>query len=120
MLLFPQDDKTYEGTDVYLTDLIDKSEIPSRLEGFTFRNCRIHGPALVYPFAAPNIFIGSRLNHPTEAIFFEVPVGSQRVGIVALIACRFINCDIINVGIAGTPKQLAQISIGAAPSAPRS
>jgi hypothetical protein len=119
-LLFPQDDKTYEDTDVYLTDLIDKHEVPSRLEGFTFINCRIHGPALVYPFGAPNIFIGSRLHHPTETVFFELPVGSQRVGIVALIACRFINCDIINMGIAGTPEQLARVSIDAASDAEKS
>jgi hypothetical protein len=118
MLLFPPDDKAYEATDIYLADLVDRSKVPSVLEGFTFRNCRIYGPALVYPFGAPNIFIGSQLKHSAEAVFFEVPAGSQKVGVMALSACRFINCEIINIGIAGTAEQLAQVSMGVGPSAP--
>jgi hypothetical protein len=107
MMLFPQEDKTYVESDINLTDLLNRSEQPPRLEGLTFIRCRIHGPIVAYPFGAPNDFSGSRPQDPIESMLFEVPEGSSKVGAVPLIACRFIDCEIEGMGIIGTPEQLA-------------
>jgi hypothetical protein len=105
-LLFPEENKTYVQRDVYLTDLLDKREQPPRLEGFTFTQCRVYGPIVVYPFGAPNVFNHCHFHSSTDAMLYEVPGDSFRIGCVPLIACRFTDCEIENVGIMGTSEQL--------------
>ncbi len=106
-LLLPQDDKLYIGADISLTDLLDRSREPPRLEGLTFTEYRVRGPVVVYPFGAPNAFNGCRFQNPVEAMLFEVPDKSFKVGVVPMIACRFTECEIEGMAFVGPPEQLA-------------
>jgi hypothetical protein len=107
-MLLPREDKTYIGADVILTDLIDRREQPPRLEGFSFTDCRIHGPILIFPFVAPSAFTGCRFQNSSETMLFEFPEGTAKVGAVPLVACRFTNCEIEGMGFLGAPEQLAR------------
>jgi len=100
-------DKTYEDKIIYLTDLLNKRERPPKLEGFTFTRCQIRGPVVVYPMGGT--ISGCHFHNDAEAMLYEVPEGSTKVGIVGLVDCTFTDCDIESVGFAGTPAQLDQI-----------
>ena len=116
-LLMPREDKTYEKTEVYLTDLLDKARRPPILEGYTFSQCKIHGPIITY-FGGPNVFDRCTFQDPVEAIFREVPEGSPVTGVVQLIACRFTECEIEGMGVIGSPDQIAALRQGLEPPAP--
>jgi hypothetical protein len=105
-MLFPQEDKTYTDTEVYLTDLLDRGERLPGLNGFTFTRCQIFGPIVVFPFGAPNAFDECHFRNPAEAMLFEVSGDVPVVGVVPLVACRFRECEIEGMGFCGTHEQL--------------
>jgi hypothetical protein len=75
----------------------------TRLEGLTFTDCWIRGPAVLAPndeceFRDP-VFYGT-----LEEIIWERPEGSGAIGAIHLHNCVFIDCTFANIGLAGTPK----------------
>jgi hypothetical protein len=107
-------DNAYDQKVIYLPELVDKRARPSILKGFTFTECQINGPAVVA--LLPNITInGCRFEvDNVEAMCFEVPEDSPKVGVIGLTDCVFTDCSISNIAFMGTPEVLA-ILRGASP-----
>lgn len=103
-------DRQYRNEPVRLSDLTVNS---STVEGYTFLNCRIIGPAVVA------LLDGVEVTHCTwdapglDAIFWEVL--SERgpvVGAVGLLNCTFSNCRFELIGVAGPPEMRSQLESG--------
>lgn len=93
------DDKTYRGAVVRLTELVDEDGI---LERFAFVRCTLKGPAVLVPLGH-TAFMGNRFGDP-EALLWEIPEDRERVsGAIAAIDCTFEECEFTNVGLAGPP-----------------
>lgn len=89
----------------------------SVLEGMTFVNCRMIGPAVLVflnavemshcTFNAPNL----------EAVFWEIATDRQVVvGVVGVSNCTFSNCTFENVGLAGPPEMRLVLESGFRPA----
>ena len=72
------------------------------LQGLTFQNCRIVGPAILIPVGNTRI-LSSRWEAPgIDAIFWEIqPERSQVVGAVVVVDCVFSGCSFSEIGLAG-------------------
>jgi hypothetical protein len=114
--MFPEEGKAYTQTDVHLLDLLDKHEQMPRLERFTFTQCVVYGPMVLYPFGAPNIFRDCTFQNSRDQMLYEFPANSSRVGAVPLIGCSFVDCDLRNIGFLGTAEQLRAFAASTASS----
>ncbi len=77
------------------------------LEGLTFQNCRIIGPAVLVPLGSGSMqHCGFDVEQGgVDAIFWEIPPDREYVvGAVGLINCHFSSCTFVSIGIAGTPE----------------
>jgi hypothetical protein len=101
-------EKVYVSREVYLTELLDKTW-PSELEGFSFTSCRIYGPMVVLQLGNVT-FVNVRFNaRDVDEMFFEVPAGTAKVGVVGLRNCTFADCEIDGVAFVGTREVRDQI-----------
>ena len=95
------EDKAYRGRVVRLTELAGDDGI---LEGFTFDDCTIRGPAVVVP-QGTTTFAHSNLGGDLDAILWEIPPERPRVtGAILAVDCTFEGCTFVNVGFAGPPE----------------
>jgi hypothetical protein len=99
-------EKTYEDTEVYLTDLLDKQDNPPKLDGFTFRKCRIHGPMVVVQVHNVRFNRCEFTVRNIDEMFFEIPAGTPKVGVVGLLDCLFEDCVIDGMAVMGPPDFL--------------
>lgn len=101
-------EKMYVNREVYLTDLLDKTW-PPKLDGFSFTSCRIYGPMVVLQLGNVT-FANVRFNAgDVDEMFFEVPAGAPKVGVVGLLNCTFADCEIDGVAFVGTREVRDQI-----------
>lgn len=103
----------YEGLNIFLPALAIEAARRGEavIEGKTFTNCMIEGPAVLLPLGACN-FDGCNMGDAQGDIrnLLLQPLGPQKVtGTVAFKDCQFINCQFIRVGFTGTPDFLAQV-----------
>jgi hypothetical protein len=92
-------DKTYEDRVVRITELVD---IDGLLDGFTFINCEISGPAVIVPSASQ--ITGADTGAPADWFLWELPLVAgriQKVGAILAQNCVFERCRFRNVGLAG-------------------
>lgn len=81
------------------------------LQGLTFQNCQIHGPAVLVPQGHTS------MSHVTfdapggvDAIFWEIPPERTFVvGAIAAVDCTFSACTLVGVGLAGGPDLRAML-----------
>lgn len=103
----------FEGLNIFLPALAIEAARrgESVIEGKTFTNCTIEGPAVLLPIGACN-FDGCNMGDAQGDIrnLLLQPMGPQKVtGTVAFKDCQFINCQFVRVGFTGTPDFLGQI-----------
>ena len=92
-------DKTYEDRVLRITELVD---IDGLLDGFTFINCEISGPAIIIPSGSQ--ITGADTGAPANAFLWEIPLVEgrlQKVGAILAQNCVFERCRFRNVGLAG-------------------
>jgi len=71
------------------------------LEGLTFQNCRIIGPAVLVP--QNSSFLHCGWDGDLDAIFWELPpTRTYIVGGVGVTNCTFSACTFTMIGLAGT------------------
>ena len=94
----------YRDTEVRLTDLVGPD---GRLQGVSFVDCKILGPAVV--ILDQSTLSGCQLGGPSvDAVLW--PIEAERnvvVGAVYIRECSFKGCNFYNVGIAG-PRDFIQ------------
>ena len=104
---------TYAGAHIWLPQL--SLEAAQRgeavIEGKTFRDCFLEGPAVLLATGACH-FDGCNMGDPmgdTRNLLLQ-PVGPQKVtGTVTFRDCRFINCRFLRVGFTGPAAFLSNI-----------
>lgn len=82
----------------------------SVIEGRTFRNCRIEGPAVLLATDGVN-FDGCDLGYTGGDIrnLLLSPRGASVIGAIPVQNCRFINCQFFAVGYTGSQTWLDEI-----------
>lgn len=110
----------YSNLDIWLPLLFHEAVLrgESVIEGKTFTNCRIQGPAVVVPISGCQFDACSMGNAEGDMgnLLFQ-PLGPTRVtGAIPLRDCAFHRCDFVGVAYTGAPDFLAQLR--ALPSAP--
>jgi hypothetical protein len=98
---------TIRGTTVVISTLANPNSI---VEGYTFEDCRIVGPAVLV--MVRNTTIGeSRFDADPNGMFWENNAGQgvRITGAVGLQDCTFLRCTFQNIGIGGRPDELRRI-----------
>jgi hypothetical protein len=106
-------DKEITGAHFALVDLFRANAAAGGgaiLEGRTFRDCRIEGPALM--LVLENVHF-DRVNFgPTGGnmrnMLFQ-PMGDMGIGSIAVRNCTFINCEFLALGITGNESLLKML-----------
>jgi len=76
----------------------------SILEGLTFQNCKLIGPAILIPLGTTKI-VHCGLGPDIDAVFWEIAPGRKAViGAVGLLNCTLSACTLIDIGLAGPPE----------------
>ena len=102
-------DRNFRNTVVRIADLTLTTQV---VEGYTFSNCRIIGPAVI-------VFRDSHIANCTwegpgrDALFWEIPPSRRQVvGAVLCERCQFSGCIFEGIGIAGPPEVRAVLEAG--------
>lgn len=105
-------DRHYRNQVVRLPDLAVTHDL---IEGVTFENCTLVGPAVIIMLGNCNLqdsgFDGDR-----EAVLW--PLGDRElvVGAIGLVSCNLVGCRLQRIGLAYPPAQEAMILQGFAAS----
>jgi hypothetical protein len=84
------------------------------IDGITFENCQIVGPAVLLPLENCT-FRSNTFEGDEEAILWELrPPRTRVLGVIALRSCVFVGCRFTRIGIAGPPELIAQFRGGSA------
>lgn len=83
------------------------------LEGLTFQNCKILGPAVLLLLGRTTL-VHSTFDAPNaEALFWEIPPSRALVvGAVSAVDCTFSACRFEAIGLGGPPEMRAVIQQG--------
>jgi hypothetical protein len=103
----------YSKVEVWLPLLLHEAAQrgESVIEGKTFSDCRIHGPAVIVPISGCQ-FDGCSMGAPDgdmRNLMFQ-PLGPTKItGAIAFRNCLFERCDFLGVGYTGAPDFLNQL-----------
>lgn len=104
------------GDSSYRDEIVRIAEITvntNTIEGLTFSNCRIVGPAILILLDDVDIS-HCRWDAPgLDSVFWEIsPDRSHVVGAVGVRRCSFSNCTFDSVGVAGSAEVRAIFAAG--------
>ena len=89
--------RNYKDEDVKILELVENPTNPM-LEGFTFQNCNIIGPAVVASLSTD--WVNNTL---TPSMFIVIPAARQRLEeVIGLKDCLITKCRFTNIGLIGT------------------
>ncbi len=98
----------YEGETLRMTDLLGESNV---LDGDTFTNCTLRGPAVVwFDGDKPITLKFCEFAHELDDLFWEVP--RTRLGLIGAVMvrnCTFVSCRFVGIGFAGYEGLRAKI-----------
>jgi|JUGB01.1.fsa_nt_gi hypothetical protein len=115
-LTFPRigDGPVYDKAQIWLPLLIAEAMNAGTtvIEGKTFIDCRMEGPAVILPIGGcefDNCDMGNSGGDPRN--MFLTPMGAQKVvGAIAFKNCVFRRCSFFFVGITGAPEFLTNFA----------
>lgn len=93
--------------------LPDMTVVSPLITGLVFENCLILGPAVV-AMVNGGAVEGCSFDSPADALLWDFPADTIRVGAIGLDDCSFINCRFQGVGFAGPPDFIAEFTAGLA------
>jgi hypothetical protein len=74
------------------------------LEGLTFQNCKLIGPAILVPLGNTTLAY-CNLGPDIDAVFWEILPGRHHVvGAIGLLNCTLSACTLVEIGLAGPPE----------------
>ena len=97
--------ETYRDQTVWLCDLVRESIL---LDGVTFENCHILGPAVLVPFENDS-FVRTTFqadSSPDDVLWEVPPTRKALIGAIPMRNCRMVSCKTTNVGFAGPKKSI--------------
>ena len=104
------DGPTYEREQIWLPQLIAQTIRAGQglIEGKTFIDCRLEGPAVIMPVGACE-FDACDMGYSGGDVrnLLLAPVGAEKViGVIAFRNCTFRRCNFFAVGFTGSPEFL--------------
>lgn len=102
----PTSQRAFQNEDVKIATLVGTDGM---LEGATFENCRILGPAILGLVDDTEFRdSGFGMAGTVDSILWEIPNGKKVVGVIGLRHCKFIGCQFESIGLAGPPELMRQ------------
>lgn len=102
-------DKHYRNTVLKLPDLTVTEDV---LDGITFENCHLVGPAVLIPLGQTEI-TGCSFDGELDAVLWPIDDGRPAVtGAIGLNACRLVGCRLTRLGLAVPRAKLDDIRQG--------
>lgn len=91
----------YRGDRIRISDFVLEDGMV--IEGHTFENCTLVGPAILWlDQDTPNKIEFSVFPHELDKIIWEVPSSRPAfVGVVVVRNCSFTSCKFLGIGFAG-------------------
>jgi len=108
----------FDGVFIPVTALVEARRVTDRprIEGVTFRNCLLQGPAVLVPTTTTKFdncnlgeVAGDRRN------LFLKAMGPMIIGGVSVAGCQFESCTFVGVGFAGNDSMIDQFISHLAP-----
>ena len=97
-------DRTHRRTTIRITDL---AVTDNKLEGLTFEECHIIGPAVLGIIRNVRFDRCSFEGTPEELIWEVPPERPSVLGVIGLSDCQFYGCRFTNIGLAMSPDGAA-------------
>jgi len=97
----PSPRKHYKGEALLLAAL----SLTNRLDGVTFEDCALRGPAVVYPLGRI-VFEDCEWDAPANVVWWD-RWPEEVTGVLALENCRFVRCRFFGVGFLGDKNLVA-------------
>lgn len=103
----------YQNLEIWLPLLLHEGVLrgENAIEGKTFIDCRIHGPAVIVPVSGCQ-FDSCSMGAPDgdmRNLMFQ-PLGPSKItGAIALLNCRFERCNFLGIGYSGGQDFLEQL-----------
>jgi hypothetical protein len=88
-------DRTYRNQTIRLTDLTVVNDV---IEGMTFENCNIIGPAVI-AFLPPGELRNSGFDGDEEGLLWDVGERQHIIGAIGLSGCTIVGCRFQRIGI---------------------
>jgi hypothetical protein len=87
--------------------VVDVVTVPGTtiVEGVRFENCRLIGPAVVYLMESVLDGAAFHVDKHNETIIWDVKPNTDKVGLIAMVNCVFVDCVFAQLGFAMTPPQ---------------
>ena len=101
-------DRHYRNQTVRLSDLAVTSDV---IEGVTFENCQIIGPAVIVLMGDGELR-NSGFDGEPEAVIWPLGDREQVVGAIALVNCTIVSCRFQRVGLAVPAAQMEAVRTG--------
>ncbi len=98
--LSPSYGKVYRDEDIDIAKLARENN--NLLDGYLFENCKIVGPALIA--LLHNVGFSSMRFAPNQ--LWPMMAGRKYIGAIGLTNCKFVNCELDWIGIAGSADDL--------------
>lgn len=92
-------DRHYRNQTVRLTDLAVTSDV---IEGVTFENCQLIGPAIIVLLGTGELR-DSGFDGEADAIIWPLGPREQVIGAIALVDCNIVGCRFQRIGL-GVPE----------------
>ncbi len=102
-----KDERLLSHRSFRIVDLVDNEDI---LEGRTFEDCTIYGPAILIPLN-DNTFSHNTFEADPEALLWPIAEDRDRIlGAIGLRRCTFLRCIFRRIGLAGKQEFMEQMS----------
>lgn len=101
-------DRHYRNQVVRLPDLAVTTDV---IQGVTFENCTIVGPAVVV-MAGNGEMRGTSLDGDPDAFLWPVGNRDRVIGVIVLVDCTIVGCRLQRIGLAYPPEQEASVRAG--------
>lgn len=101
-------DRHYRNQVVRLTDLTVTQDV---IEGVTFENCTLVGPAVILLMGTGTLD-GCKWDGSPEAMLWPLEQRREIIGAIALVDCSLIQCRMQRIGLAYTPEQWETLKAG--------
>ena len=96
-----QESRIYKRAVVPIAELVEEDGL---LDGFTFDDCYIRGPAILV-LQGKGELSNCTFRGDAETILWEVPPTRKRIsGVIVAKDCTFTRCVFSNIGFAGPPE----------------
>ncbi len=95
----------YSHETLRMPELADAVEGPDVIDGYTFVECELIGPAVLALLGGVTIAHSTFEAHPDE-LFLELGEPRMLYGVIGLLNCEFTRCKFARIGFVGSAETI--------------